>query len=397
MINLFKKMYSKRKFVFKKIKKFCYISVGRFTIFQIANELVDRFSKSRYFDEHFVDVTLPVSVNLSSGGTVSIRHPKCDLLYIPGGTVFARSDVIIANAKAIFTKVGRPQESKEIFVDDNLLFHNRNEVALSPSKNQLSVDSAFSLLGVSSIHWAHFLFEFLPKLEFCRDVLVDCKNILVDETNDLHIIQILEMILPESVKIIFVPQNSSVMCDHLYYCQPVSYFCNHSSYIACHDIVIPEPTQVALKSCIQRIKQNLNINIDDNSPKKLYLSYSGERSCPNELEIRSFFMSHGYSVIEPHRLSLFEKVSIFSGAELVVGIASSGFSNVIFTDGYVRCLSLINFERSMDAGTSQITTVFDNIEITLFSGRTIGKPSINSQFDISVHDVVTFCKKHKFV
>ena len=64
--------------------------------------------------------------------------------------------------------------------------------------------------------------------------------------------------------------------------------------------------------------------------KKLFLARHSNRKLTNTEEIEAYFREQGFYFVEGFELSLEEKVDIFYHAEIIVGLHSSAWQNIIF-------------------------------------------------------------------
>ncbi len=369
----------------------------KFVEYKINNVAVEKFVTHIVFSRCDVDVTLPKSFRISTGGNLSLNHPDAKIVTIPNASQFCGSDAIFFDDFAFFLKNDRLQASKEIFTDYGYLGIKNGQIRFIEPKTTLRVGAAVSLLGTGATHWAHFLVEYMPKIVFYNENVKEIKQIVIEDTKDNHILEIIKILIGPYVEIIAVPRGCLVQFDELLYCTPVSYICNHSSYVAVHDIVIPEQTRSKIKMAIGEVKNQITGLNQEEGLKKLYIQPTSGRSMVNEKEIREIFVSNGYKVVAPHLLGLSEKIALFRGVDNVVCPATSGVSNVVFADGHVRCLSFVNFERCLDTYMPQLASEFKNIEWHSFPGRSVGEPSINSTYYIDPILAYDYAVQHGFL
>jgi len=67
-------------------------------------------------------------------------------------------------------------------------------------------------------------------------------------------------------------------------------------------------------------------------PKKIYVDRSNvsKRKCLNEPELAERLKNHGFTIIEPQRLTYDEQVLAFAKADVIVGCMGAGMMNVVF-------------------------------------------------------------------
>ena len=79
-------------------------------------------------------------------------------------------------------------------------------------------------------------------------------------------------------------------------------------------------------------------------PKKIYLSREqvNYRKVINELEVRDFLATLGFTTIIPESLSITEQVDLFSQVEVVISPHGAGLTNMMFCPGGTKIIELFN-------------------------------------------------------
>ena len=349
------------------------------------------------FESGFVSVTFAPVSNISKGGSIELSYPSCKIYCFPAATQQNKSDIIIYNKKVFFPKLNRLSSEKEIFCDSNLLgFSKTSVVVLNPS-NTINVGNAFSLLGVHSSHWAHFLVEFLPKLVFSKYELLGLESIVISSECDDHIKQLLQANIPASVSIISVKPGASVRFNNLFYCSYVSYLCNNSSYTSIADIVIPASTRVAVLEGLSNFSNSIVQSVSEiNFGNKIFLGHKAKRSATNSIEVEQFFQNKGFQIVYPHLLTLKEKIICFELATSVCGFSSSAFTNLLFSKSVVNVLALTNYNRCFDTYVSQFGSLITNINFLHFVCSSVDKNDINSVYTVDISKLEIFLESSNF-
>ena len=66
-------------------------------------------------------------------------------------------------------------------------------------------------------------------------------------------------------------------------------------------------------------------------PKRFYILREGyTRGIANEMEVRSYFESHGWSLIAPETLSIPDQIALFRDAEAIAGLHGSALTNLVW-------------------------------------------------------------------
>jgi hypothetical protein len=93
----------------------------------------------------------------------------------------------------------------------------------------------------------------------------------------------------------------------------------------------------------QRFLSGAGINMDHVTPKRnLYIPRraGGWRYVINDAEVCDVLTRHGFEILNPEKLSLRDQVSIFSEANLIVGMHGAGLTNILFAP-HAHMLELI--------------------------------------------------------
>lgn len=393
-------------FFLKKLKKYGLVynnsSLNKGISYKVDNEF---FFENRKFQNIFPDqwvcVPFPRSPALINSGYVELFHPKSAIFKISNGQQAAGSDLVIDGQKAYYPKKSRPQAAKEIVTDSNLneYFKEMESVEIKLDKNPLNVGSVFSLLGCASHHWAHFLVEYFPKIILCKELIDTGIDILIDSRSDNHIVEMVRAATGNKNRVIKVDPGRSVFCKDLYYCSPVSYLCNHANYVSICDIVIPNETRMALRRGVEEVKKYFNLTHCEakiQGPRNLYIQYDGNRSPQGENEFRQKLEALGFLCVKPHVLSLKEKIELFMSAENIVGIGSSGFTNIVFCGHGVRVCSIINFQRVFDTYLAQVTSDRTNTSVFVVPGDREFTDDINSPYSVNYDYLFKFLSDNHF-
>jgi hypothetical protein len=339
------------------------------------------------FPAGVVDVHLPRVHQLCDGGNVRLCHPACSIYRISNAIQHPISSVIRIENAAIFEKTNRLAANKEIFLDQDIQACELGTIYLRNPENIIKVGSAFSLLGVHAWHWAHFLVQFLPKLIFSRRQIQAVGTIVVQKYLDSHIMELIRYNISDSVKIIEINKNEYADFDEMYFCSEVAYLCDHANYSSVSDDVIPKITRQVVARTLNEFSDNCVVSESMVDSTHIFIAFDGNRGAVNAAEVEFFFKQKGYVVVRPHLLTLKQKVQIFSKAERVVGIASSGMTNLFFCKKQVNVLMFINYERAFDTYMSQFFDEYPNLNMSFYVGQRVGKPDINSAYFLDLNSL----------
>lgn len=367
------------------------------TLKLISDEKVNCWRKEKIFAGEYVHIKIPKTIGITSKGEFFAYHPASYVLQIEQCSQFTASDVLRVGNQAFLYKIGRHQENKEIFTDSDLLNYANDSVTVTCGSNEISVGTAFSLLGVNSTHWAHFLVEYLPKLLYCKTEIESIGRLVIEKTTDEHFRALISEVIPSNVEIIEVEKNTRCVFDKMLYCMPVAYLCNHANYALLNDVIIPTPTRTLLRDNLTAISDKINLKRDNYcSNGNVYIAFQGKRGPVNAEEIEDFFRDIGYLIVHPHKLSFEEKVKIFSNAKNVVGVGCSGFSNLLFNKSGPKVLIFLNYERQFDTYLSQFSSEYPGLQISHLIGMRAGKEGINSSYYLGLDRIKDAIKDLKF-
>ena len=396
-IRSVKRAYSFLHIILYKFKQLYNQKYNSVTLKLIPDEDTITWKTERLFSGGYVHIKIPRAIGITSGGEFSAYHPESHVLKIENCSQFVASDVIRVGDKALFYKVKRHQSNKEIFGDADLLEYTADSVTVDAGSKEIHVGAAFSLLGVNSSHWAHFLVEYLPKLLYCRTELESVGRLVIEKTIDEHVHALIHEVLPQNVEIIEVEKKTRCIFEKMLYCMPVAYLCNHAEYSILNDTVIPESTRTILRSTLVSVADKINSQSDNYKlHRNIYIAFQGGRGPVNAAEIEGFFRGIGYLVVHPHKICFEEKVRIFSNAKNVVGVGSSGFANILFNGGSVKVLMFMNYERQFDTYFSQLTTEYPEHQICYLIGRRVGIWGINSTYYLGVDEIKNAMREMNF-
>ena len=287
------------------------------------------------------------------GGGYDVDYPEIDVWKINNAMVFHNSDFVVAdNGKCAWPKYYYYNYAKNITTDSFFVREKKGILTYRKPRRIIEVQTAFSLIGVCAHIWAHAIVEYFPKLCTLERVIECCPSritVLIPEYTDAQLRQVMfDQINKYDVDIRVVHKEEAIKVHSLYYMQRPTIFTDHEINVAPGDQVIP-------KAVIDVVKKNLvNLYIEnvktDPKYKKIFLSRRGGigKSIINQEEIEKIFYDRGFCFIQPHVVSLEEKVRIFQSAEVIVGPAGSAFTNLIFCKPGTKALLFSNFERIFD-------------------------------------------------
>lgn len=321
--------------------------------------LVDKFQigkKVFSIKERTIDKVRPFDIYGSiSSIQFDVEYPAIHLMEYRNVRFFAESDFIISEDKVIWDKQNYPMFQKMIPQDKDLIHFDEKTVRISTNKEVLELGTVFSMCGVHSTVWSHFLVQYLPKLYYFAQYAEkqdEQITIILPDYTDKHVIEVVDYYL-NKIKYtnkITLKNNQLAHCKKLYYLESMSMISDHETYETYIDFFVPDCVTDFLRNifvpdCIQRY------GIENKAQKnKLYVvrKNAAYRNLLNIQEIEEFFKSEGYQFVEPHLLSMKEKIELFYNATEIAGPYSAGFSNIQYCQPGTKICLLSNIQRSFE-------------------------------------------------
>ena len=313
-------------------------------------------------EKHIENVTFPPIYEMTDDAEFDFIMNDLNLMLYKNTLVSPLSDFLITEKGVVWNKFHKVQFTKNMPYDFGLLKVKGGSIYLRKPKRVISIENGFSMCGVYSDVWPHFLVQYLPKLYLIEKILTITNKqltVILPNYSDPHIKEIVYSYLNKFTRIIIieVERNISVKCNMLYYIESISDISDKGEYPFPSDIIIPEYVAKSLKQNFISVYNKLEKTADE-SYSKLYIVRRGQRTLTNYKEVEMFFKELGFKFIEPHKLTLADKIAIFSNAKIVVGPTSSGFTNLIFSNKNTKVLLLSNFVRSFEGYAGFILKYF---------------------------------------
>ena len=333
-----------------------------------------------------VKCMLPNVYGISKQKEISFLLDERAIYEFTDAIVLCRSDFIIKNGSAYWDKFYYPAFSKNLPQDYHLI-----DVELTTKKIKIvlpvkeeTVEFGFSLMGVHSNSWSHFLTEQFEKINHLTSLPVKLSKltILIQKGIDPHILQLIkERISSLGCRLMEVDVDTSIRCKKYYHVDRGSILTDHANYCSINDVIIrPEVSKYlsGLKPPYP-IKQDL----------KLFIGRKNGRSIINYKEVLELFVSQGFVEVFPHELDFEEKKNLFARASHIAGPGSSGFANAVFCQDNVKILFFINYARKFDMLMAGMLRNYKT-EYWSMTGMYRDKLSINSDYYMPIQVIEQF-------
>lgn len=312
-------------------------------------------------------------------GNFTIDYQEIALWKFEGAKIFYSSDVVVTrNGKAIWPKFFKYNYNHNITLDKNTVFlpdglseHN-NKLSVKHYRHVTNLDVVFSMIGVFDNIWAHALVEYVPKLGVLGMAIKDSAKkitVVVPEYKDEQLKEIVYTILDKyDVNIYQISKNEAIMANTLYFIERPTTFTDHETSVSVGDSTVPEATAVFVKKeIVEPLQRDVKLNPQY---KKIFLARRGGlgKGLINGAEVEKFFEDLGFVFVEPHKLSLKEKVTMFMSAEYIAGPGGSAFTNLIFCRPGTKAIKFSNFQRQFENLTCLSIQHF-GVDVIYLTGR----------------------------
>lgn len=290
--------------------------------------------------------------NFSYNGSYEVECPEIDVWLFNNVISFSDTDFVITDDnRAFWQKYYAYNYSKNIVKDGAFIKEEEGTLYYKKTHVTHNVECAFSLIGVFAHVWSHSLSEHYIKLSVLGEIVKLSKErvtVLVPEyTDDQLRLIVYNEINKYDVDVLVVKKGEAVKVKQLYFMERPAFFTDHEIAVEVGDNVQPKIVADTLK---KQLVEPLVNSIDISEHIKLYLPRRGSyRSLKNNSEVEKFFKSQGYYFLEPHKVSLEEKIKLFRSADSIVGPYSSAFSNLIFSKPGTKVLILSNYYRAFES------------------------------------------------
>ena len=294
---------------------------------------------------HSVCTPLPVVYRAVLQSLIVSPHeqyifPAIALYEIKTGQVTGGTHIIIKDNWAIahnlldFSKDYTSEELHgRLYIDPR----KKRAVFTNSDENAVQIECAATFIDSCAANYAHWMTEVLPKINlFCAQEAYQSVPIIVNSNLHPNIMSSLSAIVDKDREIILLPVGRSLTVKKLYTLSSVGYVpFDHRKRnvpLSSHGLFSPDAFQL-LRAKIHA----LLLNQQNIIAEKIYIRRNATiRNVLNTNEVESFFISKGFRILEPEKLSFIEQVSIFSRAKVIVGATGAAFANLIFCQKNTR-------------------------------------------------------------
>lgn len=272
---------------------------------------------------------------------------------IENAKIRSNADYIITNDnKVIWSKKNLHFFTKDMPRDAGLIKFTDDTIYVQRQSLQVKeFENVFSLCGVYSDVWSHFMLQYLVKLynilQLPKEVL-DNLTILTPDYEDAHIketvYRFVRQYLPDC-HLATLSKNEIAHCRTLYWMDNTTDMIEHVAYVCPFDMITPAYVAKQMQKYFIPKADDRR----DGEGVKLYITRHAQwRNMTNNDEVEAYFASQGFKIIEAHKLGYDEKIKLFQSATEIVGPYSSGFANLVFCRPGTKVLIFSNIQRTLE-------------------------------------------------
>ncbi len=241
-------------------------------------------------------------------------------------------------------------------------------------------------------NYAHWLTEVLPRIHiFCVVQQRTDIDILINDGLHKNLLESLRLVAGDVRKSLPIPAGSCLLVQHLSLTSVTGYvpFERRTHRLKSHSHGRFSPN--ALLSMRKHILNTLN-DLQNLHAKKIYIRRNSSiRNITNTIEIEKILAEHGFSIIEPEKLTFSQQAALFFNAEIVVGATGAAMANLIFCRPTTKIVIMISFHRNTSYWYwhNIACAVGNRVNYILGVAVTTGSSGIHSDYLISPDDLLT--------
>jgi hypothetical protein len=191
------------------------------------------------------------------------------------------------------------------------------------------LEQAFSLVGVNSYNFGHWLIEFLPRVLACRDLPgFGSVPILIDEQMPPQHLDALRLFAGPDHPVVVLSRGKAVRVKRLWACSMPSYVPLSPRAGATSGVDVMSIDGPAFAALLAKLAPALDALSGAPGPSRIFLTRkdSQHRRLVNRPEVEDWFRSQGFEVLDFGELPFPEQLRLARGAELLVGPEGSSLT-----------------------------------------------------------------------
>ena len=222
----------------------------------------------------------PKIINHTNGGEIYVNVPPVEVrLFRDVSFVFGSNFLRFSDNKVFHQKICRNESVFSNPGDQDLLSTSDNIYRLRKYKKKVELKTVFHITGSFSAHWAHFLAEYFPRMEYL-EFLADQNNeidIVIFEQTDPHIIAMIKEVVAEYsfIRIIIVPKDVEICCSSLYYVSNNTFIADMGPIQTPLNVLISDSSAKYLCEFGQKASETSKVN---GKLKRIFIGRTGKKS-----------------------------------------------------------------------------------------------------------------------
>lgn len=284
--------------------------------------------------------------------TLSAALPDLMLYCHKGVSIIAGSDHIISRREHIiindFCSDNDKDDNNNIYIDKKTYMIQGRTAIIRDVKNCRDVKAGIMMSGKFPFNYYHVLFENLIRILALKDVIRYIPSdvpFVVDEevmsVSSFH--RVFEILTSEmNREVIVINNNEMLNFGRLYCITSVNYLVpkyKDERKGEVTDYLFDKEYVLRLRNCLLPFKS------DNKYPKRLFLTRNKAAHRKfNEDEIYEILKPYGFVKVAPENYTFEEQMSLFDGAECVMGGSGAAFTNILFC--HEPCVAITFFKYS---------------------------------------------------
>jgi capsular polysaccharide biosynthesis protein len=259
----------------------------------------------------------------------------------------------------------------------------------------LDLEEAATFLDSCAGNYAHWLTEVLPRLVvFVNEESLRHVPLLLDADLHANIYESVSLAVGTHRQIFLINRTRAVRVKRLHLVSVTGYVPfdrrNHHSKLGSQGQFSPS----ALKA-VRSLRAGVLAHkvTSTNWPQRVFVRRtSGSRRLLNSESLELIALDHGFTVVEPEKLSFALQILIFSNASLIIGPTGAGLANIVFCSETAKLGVLIADHPDMAYGYWSAIGSPLGVEVTCLFGKVVGSPKlgVHSDFHVSEETLTSY-------
>ena len=327
----------------------------------------------------------PVNFSQRVKSQITLENISIKDYFIHNAEVLGASNLVLIDTNRVFYAMkDNDITGKYYFLDYGIIAYDNEKCFIRGRKRQKTIKSGIKLITNFSHNYFHVLYEVIPKLIKVKindpsiPLLID--DILLKTPQYKNLLDIFNK---EKRDYMPLGIGANYYVENLYYISDVMIFPpKYASYenLSSSDFKFDLQVLNIIRDTLLKYK------LTSNTPKRIFISRPDKR-CKNESKIFEFLIPYGFTDIKPEKLSLFEQITLFNQAEIIVGTTGAAFSNLIFCNSECKVVCFTNYDLNF-SGFSTIAE-FVGLEFIYMHETTYVKGarvSLHDSFEIDLEN-----------